>query len=267
MPMKATFFITYIMVDGWSGVASEIIRLVPLIKFHIKNTFLIKTEWEKELATAPGSIDFATTEPQIQLYFLLGLVYSVVTPLILPFIVVFFAFSYVIYRHQIINVYNQKYESGASFWPDVHRRIITGLVLSQILLMGLLSTKSAARSTPLLLVLSVLTIWFHQFCKGRFESAFVKFPLREAMIKDTIERAKEPKLDLKAYLQDAYIHPAMKGMEIDRPKAVDDEENNPLVSTKRGSDRSSVSSSGSSGSFTTEVFEELLSYLTPNHAS
>ncbi|KAK6120123.1 hypothetical protein DH2020_046159 [Rehmannia glutinosa] len=264
IPMKATFFITYIMVDGWSGVAAEVIRLVPLIKFHLKNTLFVKTEWDREKAMDPGFLDFATTEPQIQLYFLLGLVYSVVTPLILPFIIVFFAFSYVIYRHQIINVYDQKYESGASFWPDVHRRVIIGLIISQVLLMGLLSTKNAAKSTPLLLLLTVLTIWFHRFCKGCFESAFVKFPLVEAMRKDTIERALEPKLNLRAYLQDAYVHPALKGMEIERPKAVDDEENNPLVSTKRDSHRSS---SSSSGSFTYEAMEELLSYLTPDHAS
>ncbi|KAI3460859.1 hypothetical protein Pfo_017522 [Paulownia fortunei] len=258
MPMKATFFITYIMVDGWAGIAAEIIRVVPLIKFHLKNTFLVKTEWDREQAMDPGSLNFATTEPRIQLYFLLGLVYSVITPLILPFIIVFFAFSYMIYRHQIINVYDQKYESGATFWPDVHRRVIISLILSQVLLMGLLSTKNAAKSTPLLLILPVLTIWFHRFCEERFESAFVKFPLREAMMKDTLERATEPKLNLKAYLQDAYVHPALKGMEIDRPAAIDDEENNPLVSTKRDSRRSSRSSSGS---FASEAIEELLSYL------
>lgn len=75
-------------------------------------------------------------------------------------------------------MYHQKYESAASFWPDVHRRIIIGLMISQLLLMGLLSTKEAANSTPFLLVLPVLTFWFHRFCKNRFESAFRKFPLQ-----------------------------------------------------------------------------------------
>ena len=31
------------------------------------------------------------------------------------------------------------------------------------------------------------------------------------MMKDTLERAKEPNLNLKGYLQDAYIHPVFKG--------------------------------------------------------
>lgn len=79
---------------------------------------------------------------------------------------------------QIINVYNQDYESGAAFWPDVHFRIIIALITSQVALMGLLTTKNSAQATPVLLALPILTIWFFRFCKGRFESAFVKYPLQ-----------------------------------------------------------------------------------------
>lgn len=99
--MKATFFITYIMVDGWAGIAGEILRLKPLIIYHLKNMFLVKTEKDREEAMNPGSIGFNTSEPQIQLYFLLGLVYAVVTPFLLPFILVFFGLAYVVYRHQV----------------------------------------------------------------------------------------------------------------------------------------------------------------------
>ncbi|KAH7676958.1 Calcium-dependent channel 7TM region putative phosphate domain-containing protein [Dioscorea alata] len=232
IPMKATFFITYIMVDGWAGIAAEIIRLKPLIVFHLKNTFLVKTDQDREQAMDPGSLGFASSEPRIQLYFLLGLVYSVVTPILLPFIIVFFSFAYVVFRHQIINVYHQQYESGASFWPDVHIRVIIAMIISQLLLMGLMSTKEASQSTPLLLALPVLTIWFHIYCKSRFEPAFVKFPLQDAVVKDTLEKATEPNLDLKAYLQDAYLHPVFHGGEIEQV-TLNEEDNNALVPTKR----------------------------------
>ncbi|KAL8088052.1 hypothetical protein AgCh_037988 [Apium graveolens] len=102
IPMKATFFITYIMVDGWAGVAGEILRLKPLIMYHLKNFFLVKTEKDRKEAMDPGSIDFYTGEPQIQLYFLLGLVYAVVSPILLPFIVVFFGLAFLVYRHQVL---------------------------------------------------------------------------------------------------------------------------------------------------------------------
>ncbi|GKC58433.1 CSC1-like protein isoform X1 [Tanacetum coccineum] len=62
IPMKATFFITYVMVDGWSGIAAEI------------------TEKDREEAMDPGCLNWAVSEPRIQLYFLLGLVYSARDP-------------------------------------------------------------------------------------------------------------------------------------------------------------------------------------------
>lgn len=96
VPMKATFFITYVMVDGWSGIALEILRIGPLVVFHLKNTFLVKTDRDREEAMDPGNLNFAIFEPRLQLYFLLGLVYSAVTPILLPFILVFFGFAYVV---------------------------------------------------------------------------------------------------------------------------------------------------------------------------
>ncbi|CAN1811220.1 Calcium permeable stress-gated cation channel 1 [Linum perenne] len=158
IPMKATFFITYIMVDGWAGIAGEILMLKPLIIFHLKNFFLVKTEKDREEAMDPGSLGFNTGEPPV-------------TPILLPFILIFFAFAYVVFRHQ----------------PAVHGRVLIALVISQLLMMGLLTTKGAALATPFLIALP------------------------EAMMKDTLERAREPNLNLKGYLQQAYVHPVFKG--------------------------------------------------------
>jgi hypothetical protein len=83
---------------------------------------------------------------------------------------------------QIVNVYNQQYESAAAFWPHVHSRIIASLLISQLLLLGLLSTKKAANSTPLLVILPILTLSFHKYCKIRFEPAFRKYPLEVSFV-------------------------------------------------------------------------------------
>ncbi|CAL5404393.1 unnamed protein product [Camellia sinensis] len=51
--------------------------LKPLVIFHLKNTFLVKTVRDRERAMNPGSVDFPETLPSLQLYFLLGIVYAV----------------------------------------------------------------------------------------------------------------------------------------------------------------------------------------------
>lgn len=70
------------------------------------------------------------------------------------------------------------------------------------------------------------------------------------MMKDTLERVREPNLNLKGYLQNAYIHPDFKGHDDDS----DDEElekwqhESVLVPTKRQSRRNTPLPSKYSGS-------------------
>lgn len=103
IPMKSTFFITYIMVDGWSTVAAEVLRLWALLLYHVKNVMVVKTEKDRNNAMVFTTPQYHALLPKLGLYCLLGLVYSIISPLILPFIIVFFAFGYIIYRNQVLN--------------------------------------------------------------------------------------------------------------------------------------------------------------------
>ena len=73
------------------------------------------------------------------------------------------------------------------------------------------------------------------------------------MVKDTLEKATEPNLNLRAYLKDAYVHPVFKGGELERQFAIDEEESNPLVATKRKSYRSSRPDSESSSEVSVRI--------------
>lgn len=86
---------------------------------------------------------------------------------------------------------------------------------------------------------------------------------QEARMKDTLELAREPNFNLKAYLQDAYLHPVFKGGEVECDYDVISEkadQENMLVQTKRQSRRNtpapSKGSGGSSPSFRVEVIQE-----------
>lgn len=90
---------------------------------------------------------------------------------------------------------------------------------------------------------------------------FVGF--QEAMMKDTLERAREPNLNLKAYLQNAYMHPVFKGDSDDEDEDMSEklETESVLVPTKRQSRKntpvhSRVSGGSSPPSLTAEVIKE-----------
>jgi len=55
------------------------------------------------------------------------------------------------------------------------------------------------------------------------------------MVKDTLELARDPTLNLREYLKDAYVHPVFQKNDIYKVVAMDEEEKNPIVVTKRQS--------------------------------
>jgi hypothetical protein len=204
IPTKATFFMTYIMIDGWTSIAAEVMRLWPLLWYHISSMLFVRTDKERVKVIPATPAAYFIVLPRLSLYILLGLVYAVISPLILPFLCVFFAFGFIIYRNQVIYVYEPKYESSAAFWPSIHRNVIVALIIKHITLIGLFSVKKAFASTPFLVPLPVLTILFHLFCSQKFSPAFQNYPLQEAKIKD-----KEEPIGNSNFLRDAYLHPSI----------------------------------------------------------
>lgn len=69
------------------------------------------------------------------------------------------------------------------------------------------------------------------------------------MMKDTLERAREPNLDLKGFLQNAYIHPVFKGEDEDESDVAVEElkQEQVLVPTKRQSRKNTPLPSKHSG--------------------
>ncbi|CAM6106765.1 unnamed protein product [Calypogeia fissa] len=207
---RATFFITYIMVDGWTNNAAELVRVKPFLLYHFKVATMVRTEEDRDRATPVGSIRYTVAVPRLGLYFLLGFVYSTISPLILPFIIIYLVAAYVVYRNQVVHAYDQKYESAGAYWPVMFTYVIVGLLTMHATLIGLLALKDAVASFPCLVPLPIGTILFWYYCRLRFEGGFRCYPLEEARAKDIKETENEPDLDKKAFLETAYLHPALK---------------------------------------------------------
>jgi hypothetical protein len=88
-----------------------------------------------------------------------------------------FCSRYVVYKNQIINVYERRYESCGGLWPFVAMRIIAALLVAQITLLGVLSLKLATSVAPFALPLPVLTLVYSYWLRDRFEANFQKYPL------------------------------------------------------------------------------------------
>ena len=70
------------------------------------------------------------------LTFLVGLAYSIVAPLIVPFTGLLFFIGYICMKYQIFYVYDTKIETGGSWWPKVFNLVCICLAVFQTVTFG-----------------------------------------------------------------------------------------------------------------------------------
>ncbi|KAE8023201.1 hypothetical protein FH972_008928 [Carpinus fangiana] len=97
VPAQASFFIAYVVTSGWTSASSELFRLVPLVWSLIRKPCTKIKDDELEVPSIPYHRDI----PRLLFFGLLGITYFFLAPLILPFLLVYFCFGYIIYRNQV----------------------------------------------------------------------------------------------------------------------------------------------------------------------
>ncbi|XP_062204517.1 CSC1-like protein RXW8 isoform X2 [Phragmites australis] len=172
IPGQATFFITYVLTSGWASLSSEVMQLFGLIWNFIRK-YILRMREDTEFVP---SFPYHTEVPKVMLFGLLGFTCSVLAPLILPFLLVYFFLGYVVYRNQLLNVYRTRYDTGGLYWPIAHNTVIFSLVLTQIICLGVFGLKESPVAAGFTIPLIILTFLFNQYCRNRLLPLFRTFP-------------------------------------------------------------------------------------------
>ncbi|KAG0585456.1 hypothetical protein M758_2G012200 [Ceratodon purpureus] len=207
IPSKAYFFMTYIMTTGWAGFPLEILQFSVLLLNYSKR---LMADRSRPLLSDVWSMQYYRQVPNVLLFILLGLTYSIITPLLLPFLLVYFILGYIVFRNQILHVYEPAYETGGQFWPHVHVRIIASLVFLQICFIGVFTVKGLGTGTFYVIPLPILTLIFNEHCRQRFFPAFRHFNMESTVKKDQADARKGLQEDLWDSIRTAYLHPALR---------------------------------------------------------
>ncbi|XP_015073017.1 CSC1-like protein RXW8 isoform X2 [Solanum pennellii] len=173
VPSTATFFMTYVLTSGWASLSCELMQPFGLLC----NLFYIFILRNKDVTTY-GTLTFPyhTEVPRILLFGLFGFVYSTLSPLILPFLLVYFSLAYLVYRNQILNVYVTKYQTGGTYWPIVHNATIFSMVLMQVIAMAVFGLKKSTVASSFVIPLIIMTLLFNEYCRQRFQPLFMEIP-------------------------------------------------------------------------------------------
>uniref|UniRef100_A0A7N1A1A0 Uncharacterized protein n=1 Tax=Kalanchoe fedtschenkoi TaxID=63787 RepID=A0A7N1A1A0_KALFE len=207
VPAQASFFIAYVVTSGWTSIASELLRVIPL-SITLARRFLFGEEILEEqvgVPTQPYHRDF----PRVLFFGLLGITYFFLAPLILPFLLIYFCFAYIIFRNQFINVYGHDYETGGKFWPVVHNTMIFALLLMQAIAVGTFTLKKLSVASSLLFPLPIFTLLFNEYCRKRFLPTFKAYSAETLIKKDRQDRNDPAMSEFLDKLATAYQDPAL----------------------------------------------------------
>ncbi|VAI13637.1 unnamed protein product [Triticum turgidum subsp. durum] len=223
VPAQASFFIAYV-VTSWTSITSELTQTSALL-YHLWGS--CAKCCKREDSEAP-SMHYHSEIPRILLFGLLGLTYSIVAPLILPFVLTYFCLGYFIFRNQLCNVYAPKYDTGGRFWPIVHNATIFSLVLMHLISIGVFGVKEFPLGSSLLVPLPILTLLFYAYCGNRFYPIFEAYSTESLVNKDIQEQSKPEMAEFFSSLETAYCDPALKPIQ---RSSNSDERTSPLLSS------------------------------------
>ncbi|XP_024929246.3 CSC1-like protein At3g54510 isoform X3 [Ziziphus jujuba] len=182
---QADFFVTYILTNGLLGFSLEILQPGLLSWKAIKSCCRYGRGKEKDPFLF--SLPYYRVIPLVALSVLIGMVYAIVAPLLLPFLVGYFCLGYAVYINQIEDVYDTVYETCGQYWPYIHHHILVAVILMQITMIGLFGLKAKPAASISTIPLLILTVLFNEYCKIRFLPTFYNYSIQNAKENDDLD--------------------------------------------------------------------------------
>lgn len=202
LPEASTFFLTYILLQGLSGVAGGFLNVVALILYYVKLYILGSTPRSVyNIKYAQSTVAWGTLFPSITLLVVITFAYSIISPVINGLACFTFILFYLLYKYLFLFKYTQppSADTGGLFFPKAIQHVFVGMYVQQICLCALFFLTTDTNGKPgaiaegaLMVVLIVLTAGYHAIINSSFGPLTRALPLSLA---HKTFRHPEPSLD------------------------------------------------------------------------
>ncbi len=233
LPKMAGFFCNYVIIRAFSGLSLELTRVTSLISawFHvwISRNETLHNQRRRVIHgirayVDPGAFPYGRIFAHDLLVLTVCLTYACLAPLILIAGILFFSMSYVVYKHQVLYVYEPSFETGGSFFPAAFRRFIFALFTAQATMIGMFLLKGGMMQVYAIGALMAATLYFKYKMREMWEPVAASLPLEIATVLDLMpEELDDERKSVEAttvYLQPEQRAPAFVEPFIDPPNVL-----------------------------------------------
>lgn len=200
LPKASNYFFSYLLLQALSVSAGALVQVGGLIKWFILAPILDSTarqKWTRQ--TKLPDVQWGTFFPVYTNLAVIGIIYSIISPLILIFNIITFSLFWLVYRYNTLYVTKFRFDTGGLLYPTAINQLFTGLYFMELCLIGLFllvrsaDEKGTAYGTPckgqaIIMIVVLIGTGIYQWLLNRaFSPLFRYLPITledEAVIRD-----------------------------------------------------------------------------------
>ncbi|KAK4691032.1 calcium permeable stress-gated cation channel, partial [Lecanoromycetidae sp. Uapishka_2] len=214
LPKASNYFFSYLLLQALSVSAGALVQVGGLVQWFILAPLLDKTarqKWRRQ--TNLPNMQWGTFFPVYTNLACIGLIYSVISPLILVFNIITFSLFWLVYRYNTLYVTKFRFDTGGLLFPTAINQLFTGLYFMELCLIGLFflvkdakPNGSPASNTPckiqgiIMIVVMILTAIYQWLLNMAFGPLLRYLPITledEAVMRDDeFARAQEKRWNM-----------------------------------------------------------------------
>ncbi|KAE8393186.1 hypothetical protein BDV23DRAFT_180791 [Aspergillus alliaceus] len=208
IPLSSNYFFSYMILQAMSVSAGALVQVVNLASWFILGPLLDTTARRKWARTTNlNQMQWGTFFPVYTTLASIGLIYCVISPLILVFNVITFGLFWFVYRYNTLYVTKFRFDTGGLLFPKAINQLFTGVYFMEVSLIGLFflvrdvqGTVACKGQAICMIVVLVLTVGYQILLNDAFGPLIRYLPITledDAVRRDEeFERAQRARLGL-----------------------------------------------------------------------
>ena len=200
LPKSSNYFLSYMCLQAFTVSAGALVQIGAAISWFVfapLNDSTARQKWARQLNLP--TTKWGTFFPVYSNLACIGLIYSVISPLIMVFNILTFGLFWIVYRYNTLYVTKFRHDTGGLLFPTAINHLFTGLYVMELCLIGLFflvqeaDANGHAYGTPckvqaiIMIVILILTIGFQWLLNRTFDPLFQYLPITledDAVIRD-----------------------------------------------------------------------------------
>jgi calcium permeable stress-gated cation channel len=187
IPKASNYFLQNIVVQSFSQSAGGLLQILPLLLLVISIIGNPVARSKFSDRTKLQTINWGTQYAQYTTLACIAIIYSVISPLILPFTIIGFGVWWVSTRYQMLYIYQYTIDTGGLLFPTAVKQLFVGVYTMELVLIGFFVIVAAGAPggsirwgipyAIILVVLTVATIVFQQVIRISFGELWRYLPI------------------------------------------------------------------------------------------